>query len=76
MSATATEFDKAAFQATLKRYMRFQQRIEEAKEMKEPRLVQMVTAGYNLCGHRIMEILTSHPDEARAAADEIGLEIA
>ena len=69
-------FDKKEFQATLKRYMRFQQRIEEAKEMKELRLVQMVTAGYNLCHHNIMEILTSHPDEARAAADEIGLEIA
>jgi hypothetical protein len=81
MSATATEFDKAAFQEALKKYVTVQQRREDYKKdfAGTGRLLKEMLLRnewlLNMVGCRIFDMAKNHREEAMAAAEEIEIEI-
>lgn len=75
MSAPA-KFDKSDLQATLKRYMRFEERCAQAVKMKDRDLANAMRAGHNLAGWRIKDYLDTFPEETVEAAAEIGVDVA
>jgi hypothetical protein len=74
MTSTET-FDKTDFQESLKRYLNYEKKVAEARKMRDRKLENTMRGAWNLLGWKIKDILDAFPDEARAAADEIGLDI-